>query len=523
MRDDGPVIPEYGHGGDITGARRQRRAFRFAVLTVMALTGGLWLTESYLRYDQPETIYRMSLTLHPDSARALLRNAVMRDAELHEKPNSRYVEALAGIEEEDEILDQFAHAHELNPSSVPLLIKYGCHLFLKGDHKAARERFREAGVHPPHNRLAKYLEAAALAIGDPAESAMEEAFALIARTNDSSAPLEFPAPLWHHSLPESGYWYAQKRRELVDLSCGPLYRFRDLVITRARSAIRAGHVQDWEQRLLQFGRMGASLAGNRMTPPRSLGTSQVFAGLQFQLDALDLRKQMTQNPDSSVVDEEVRLKQALDLVRQFEESRDAKIAVSRSVAESPLIIVEVMGVLLLAGRLLLKSIAFFFFPTDRSFALPIHRLVLRMLLSMHLAALVLLAALMGLSGTTPDVLQVLGGARLLWFALFAAIVFLGIVFPHLQLASPRALAAKASDESQELVLPQIRAAWRGACFSLMYRYTGLVFGLYLMTVSVWWMLFRLLEGVYPLQQVLLADGLSEEELAVVAAVHRLLI
>lgn len=82
----------------------------------------------------------------------------------------------------------------------------------------AREKFREAGVHPPRNALPNYLEAAALAAGLKPGADLSESMALVARANNSAAPLLFPVPQWHATLPRAGEYYANRQHNLP-VSC----------------------------------------------------------------------------------------------------------------------------------------------------------------------------------------------------------------------------------------------------------------------------------------------------------------
>ncbi|HOH29924.1 MAG TPA: hypothetical protein PLC40_09630, partial [Candidatus Hydrogenedentes bacterium] len=144
---------------DFVWARRIRRSFRLLVAIAFLLTFMLWFAEGYLRYEQSEIQYRMSLTLHPAQARPILRTVVRRETELKKAPSPLYLEALALVEEPDEVLEAYARAYQANPRDMSLLLNYGCRLYAGGNPGEARERFREAGANPPSNALPRYLEA----------------------------------------------------------------------------------------------------------------------------------------------------------------------------------------------------------------------------------------------------------------------------------------------------------------------------------------------------------------------------
>jgi tetratricopeptide (TPR) repeat protein len=229
-----PGFHEYGFGTDHTGARRQRRAFRLAVFACILFTMVLWFADNYKRYDLLETKYRISLTLHEESAWPVLRQVIKRDREINDPPSAKYLEAMAMVEEPEEVLNRFEQAYELNSNSASLIILYGCSLFQDGQYKEARERFREAAIQPQKNALPRYLEAAALAASISPTEGMSEVMDLIALTNNSGAPIIFPQPLWHASLPKKGVWYAEKHRDIVVRCCAPLYSLKGQIISRGK-------------------------------------------------------------------------------------------------------------------------------------------------------------------------------------------------------------------------------------------------------------------------------------------------
>jgi len=233
----GPESEYFGQRADNAGARRVRRSFRYAVAAWVFFAGTLWYLDGYKRLELRETQYRMALTEEPPSARAVLRNVVRRDKERNAQPNVKYLEALAAVEEADNVLPCYEQAYRLHSEDPWLAINYGCRLFLQAQYKDARERFREAGIHAPKNALPRYLEAAALAMQGAAQGAPEaleeslrQALGLVERANAAGDPVVFPQPLWHATLPARGYWYARLRRELAQSVCAPLYRLKDLAM-----------------------------------------------------------------------------------------------------------------------------------------------------------------------------------------------------------------------------------------------------------------------------------------------------
>ena len=84
-----PRFPAYGDDGDMAGARRMRRAFRLCVLSFVLLTGIMWLSERFLRYEASEYLYLSALTLPSNSARVMLRQAIKIDQENREHPTPK--------------------------------------------------------------------------------------------------------------------------------------------------------------------------------------------------------------------------------------------------------------------------------------------------------------------------------------------------------------------------------------------------------------------------------------------------
>ena len=231
-------FPEYGSGGDSAGARRVRHSFRLCVFACIAVAIMLWFSERYLRYELVESQYIAALTLEPESARAMLRQVVKRDAALRESPTPKYLAALAEREEADLVLPTYERACKADPNNPFTAMRYGCRLFMAERFAEAYAQFQRAGSLPPDNAWAFYLEAAALPFLKPeAEVDLGESLAILAKANSSGAPLMAPRPLWTSAMPERGLWYEKLRRHIADEFCAPLYRYVDLVMRQARHAI----------------------------------------------------------------------------------------------------------------------------------------------------------------------------------------------------------------------------------------------------------------------------------------------
>ncbi len=493
-------------GGDEVEARRARRSFRFCVTAIAVFCLGLAIWDNYGRYDKPERLYRMALTLENESARAILRNAVRIDQTRQETQSPKYVEALAAIEEDDLVLSRYAEAYRLNPESQPLAINYGCRLFLKGQYKEARERFREAGLRAPRNVLPRYLEAAALAAGSTEAASFDEAMTLLARTNNSSDALMFPKPLWHASLPTGGKWYAKLRRDIVDQCCAPLYQLKSLLIRGARADIDAGRVQDWDPRLASLQTLGERLAAATASPESNAALPAAEAGIQFQLDAIELRKRIAQMlrgaPDAALIERQVKLEAALTPLRAFLLDREQRIEADGRGYALPWRICLSSFLALSAAYALSFLLTRLTDRRRRNWATPHPRsgkIILASGVLLFLLVLVLASVLQGyaiLLGRVPDLLV------WAWDAVLALYVAGGLLYPRLSLAaSGRSWATSAA---------------------MLRRYYGLMLGGFICVVSLWVLGYAFAKGVYPMQLKLLVTGLGQEELAVLKQVGELL-
>jgi len=507
------TMPVPDLGGDPAGARRSRRAFRFSVAACLFFAFSMWFSEGYLRFSRLESQYRMALTLPMDSARAILRNVVKRDR----GQTPKYVEALAFIEESDVILTRYEEAYTLTPNNPYLIINYGCRLFLAGQYKEARERFREAGIQLPKNALPRYLEAAALALSAHEEGDISEVLALVARTNSGGDPVVFPQPLWHSSLPRAGVCYAKIRRDIADLCCAPLYRFKNMLTGRAHAQIESGRVGDWDAWLERLQGMGMALVGDTKSDPASLGAPQAIAGLQIQHDALELRKRISGMnhgaPDAALIESEVRVNAALNELKAFENKRNQRIESVRGMYTLPLrLIANTFGILLavytlalLMGRVMRAD--------RKTWVVPHAHLGKGVLLAGFLLFLIFLGSFslfQALRSATPLPFAVLRG---LWYGLLTLLIVFGLGYPVFALQGFPAPDVR----DGERTAPIRRAMF----FSLSRRYFGILLGGFMCALCLWAMAYRLISGMYPIQLELLVTGLETAELDTIRRVQEL--
>lgn len=523
MTEPGAGFSEYGLGGDQFGARRARRAFRCAVMALVLFTGGLWLAEYFLRYDQSERIYISAVTQATDSARAMLKSAVKYDERNNEKPTPKYAIALAERETDDDILAAYAHAYTLDPDDPFLAIRYGCQLFQHEQFKDARERFREATAQPVKNALPGYLEAAAAQFAIPENRDVAESLALVARTNSSGDPVLFPKPSWPSNvLPQDGAWYAQLRRDAVDESCAPLYKYTDFILQRATTDIEAGRTQYWESWLVTIQEMGARIAESP-----SEGSVQAMAGLLLQQHAIELRIHILPEGETieSLLQQFSALRAAVDQINAFESQRDRLIAEHRSASLYPIALC-LLTELVLIGLYILAYLLSKILRTGRRCWTVSHSGIARGFLVAGCLAILIMLTLISLLDRNSMLSE---SARSLliypWTGIMVILTAFGVFYPSLRLPNATDAATRQCpvDTPSNELIAQARQCRRVAGATLLRRYYGLLLGLFTVTACLWITGFRILVTLYPWQIKLLTTGLGQEEAelvrSVLAALH----
>jgi len=506
-------FPELGFGGDHTGARRTRRAFRLCVAAVVLFAATLWFSECFLRYPSAERLYLSGLTLpNNESGRVMLRQAVKIDNEKNESPSPKYLQALAEREESDKILAAYKTAYEIDPRNSFLAIRYGCCLFAHGEAAAALDRFREAALHPPENALPGYLQAAVLPwVDEASRDRLADSLALVARTNGSNESVIFPRPLWFPTLPQGGERYAELRRQIAQECCAPLYRYTDWIAEAAASNIEKRRVHLWNSRLETLETMGERIAASRGS-----GTIQAIAGLRIQLQASTFREQVAQldssAPDRTSITKRMKLESALEQLTDFEKSRDPRITVERVKYDLPNRLVWRTAWVFAACYALAYALTKLARTGRASWALPHTPLGKAVFLGGAGLMLILLHTAMVFQRTSGESIEWIGSLEWIWWILAAALVVFGPVYPFTALPSARTICEKyGPHEKTDGMERAAKRCWRVAYLSLVRRYYGILGGAFLCVISIWVINHRLLVALYPWQKVLLTTGLQEEE------------
>lgn len=554
-----PQWKQYGEGGDIIGAKRMRWSFRFLVLGVFLMTFSLWYVENFKRYNLFETQYISALTLHPASARPILRNIVANEAKSKEELTPKYLMALAAVEEEDLILPAYQKAFKLAPADTNLLINYGVQLFLADQFLEARDRFREAGIQAPDNALPRYLEAAALAASsiaegkDPLESGtLADALALIERANNRNTPIVFPKPLWHQSLPENNNWHNKKRRLIATYCCAPLNKLESIIIPRAVTELEAGRVQHWDEWLETLQNMGQRLVGDPESALDNIGVVSTQAGLNIQNSAINLQRQIRKingTEDESLRALALSIDASMKKIQTFESMREKVVYRHGHALAIPLQLVFMAMFMVSAAYFFSWVIGLIVFSlyknryiveTNPAWTVPHSKFILGILFAF---SIVLAATLFTLDNLARNIAQsaslsdldtfLASGATFgLGLALTGAAIFLGMIYALLKLPSPKKVLLTLSDSAapdlqdmdnpnQKELLKLLRSKRRLASALLWRRYAGIHWGMCLLAVCAWFLIYRLAYSAYPTDIALLTVGLRDQELELIREIQQM--
>lgn len=514
-------FPEYGQGGDTIGSRRQRRTFRYFVALCVLGAMTAWTLE-YIKYDRSETQYRMALAHFDASARPILRKVVARDEETRDIPNTRYLAALAAVEEEDRVLPVYARAFAINPNDPTLLTLYGVELYMAGQYKDARERFREAGIEPPDNALPHYLETAAMLAAAPEIESLAAPLDVLNDAKPQTYPILFPAPMWHPSWPRDSAWYWDKQRHIVDRCLAPIFAMLKFTTPRLGAASDPNGEQIAREWLSEVRAMGVGLVGNTATPDEQLGLGRAIAGMGFERQALLLAEETDslQAPlDSSTATERIaKLDAGITRLQQFDEKRQQSISEEQDAREVAIPLALKSLLLVFAAHILIVLLSRIAGDAKKVWGYAHSRLTV----GVFLVAFVLLFGLLwgishpGLSGVALPVLT------MLWYAVLLLVGAYAFIYPAFYFPKADDVVARAAtDEGEsEALLPVARRARLVAHVTLTRRCAGLLLGLLLCLFAAWFVSFRIVDAYYPYQVQLLVSAHRDAEVAEIRAVQQ---
>lgn len=526
MTSPGPRFPDYGDDGDLAGARRGRKAFRLCVAALVLLTAFSWYAEDFLRYNQAETNFLRGITQRRESARVFLQSAIKLDAESGDKPTPKYTQALAVRQEDDVALDTYARAFNMDPTNSLFAIRYACKLFLLGRPSEARDVFVKARNLPPPNALPRYLQAAAVAQQAEGPGTLRDALVIVSRANNTRDPLVFPKPIWFSGYPQRGIQYAFLSREIYTETCAPLYTLAQRAVSTVRRDAQFEHAQDARTWLEQIDRMGDRLVRDSQPP----GVLQAIAGVTIQAEATSALAQLYSGPDQKtdavarqLTEHEAKLRQALEILNEFENSRDQLIAAIQAKYDRPLWLFLKTLLVLVGVYLAARGLHAVLRYRKSAWTVP-HSSLGKCMLGGGVTTLFLLLAiesvLQRLPGGQEGYLTAISSA---WWTIVAIVVCFGIVYPAISLTSPEAVSRKSGRvEEMPETTRLARQAYRRVYVALVVRYYGILTGLFLCTFCAWVVAYRIINGLYPWQVNLMANGLLGREQEVVQQVIALL-
>jgi hypothetical protein len=275
---------------------------------------------------------------------------------------------------------------------------------------------------------------------------------------------------------------------------------------------------DWASWLEKLRETGVALVGNPKSDPANLGAPQTIAGLQFQHDAIELLKRLSEithaTPDAALIERQVKLENALALVKAFESERSPRIERQRVLTLAPLTFcAENAAIMFLAY--LFAIVLSRFGDTRRTWWTQQHsRAGKSVLTGVSILFLLMLLFLSGLRQAGAASLVGMDIARTLWYAVLAVSLCFGLVYPL--------FAMKTLPRSYANAKHKRRIAYTFYT-SLMRRYYGVLLGGFLVACALWFLAFRLVVHFYPSNVELLVSGLDNEELDVVRRVQELLL
>ncbi|NUM55386.1 MAG: hypothetical protein HUU46_17195 [Candidatus Hydrogenedentes bacterium] len=524
--NDAPLhLPEYGDSGDLIGARRMRRAFRWGVALAVFFTVLMWVTESFWRYSPAEQKYRSALTLLPNQGRNLLRQSVKYDAEAVTQ-SSKYYEALAEREEDDLVISAYENASKLDPQNADLAIKFGCQLYKSQLFARAREQFRLAAEGGTHNALAVYLEAAVLPTLTPDDFDAEVALSLVKQANSTGDPVAFPRPMWFPDLPRQGHWFALLRRQMTQFCSAPLEKFAEFVLEASEKELAAGRTANSIANLQVMETMGRRIAMgaiDQTTTETELagGSLQLYLGIRVMSLAVEQQKRVmtvtSGAPDESAVSLAAKLEPALRTIDEFERSRQSVIDAERNKYRFPWTLLELAMAVTFACFAIAYGIGKVLRVQGPAHSVSHSTFARTTWIVCFLVEVGMLLLVSALQRSSHGDLPAQGMITVVWYLVLLAGILVGVVTPAVHVPSPESMLKRIPPE-QRHDLTAVRKRYRAVYASLVKRYLGVQFGLTLCAACIWIIAYRVFVGTYPWMMPLLVTGTESEEIAMIRAV-----
>jgi hypothetical protein len=312
------------------------------------------------------------------------------------------------------------------------------------------------------------------------------------------------------------------RRIEIDRCAKPIYRFVDLVTSKAEQAINDQKFGNWRDDLQTIRRMGEHIARGALdysgdgSPALTGGAAQAHLGLyavakaERQLERIERFDAGEQAPET--ISRAERIEEGLQRLSKFESYRSGIIGGEQAKYGFPLANLAAATGVLIAFQFVSYFLCKLAGVNSTAHNVPHSRLARALFIAWTCTLLLLLLAITVLQRNSQGQLPFDAVLRVVWWIATQACVILGVLGPAFTLGRPVVLGI---DGVPDEMRRGARRKYRAAYLSLVRRYMGIQLGLTLLVACVWSVGFRVLFSVYPWQVKLLATGLEAEEIQVV--------
>ena len=508
---------DYGDGGDIVGTKRQRRSFLLCVFGIVLLVFGMYIIELEVRFGHVERLYVSGITLaDKSSARPVLRQAVKIDADTNEKPTAKYTQALAVREQDDVILSRFNEAQAIDDRNALFTIRHGSRLFIMGHPAEALKQYQVAEqllISSEPNAFPKYLQAAAKAqISHLTDTNPVSFMTELTTANGREGDMVCPEPFWFSPYPKHGIQYAQLQREIINETCAPLYVLSASAVKSIEEKILLKQYDDARMWIGSLNTLGERL----LTSSQPVGTIQASEGIRILILCNQLLEKVETAQEGNVAKETLengfKLNAMRDELVRYERDRDDAIQMERSRVSFPNIMAFAMWFVSFGTWMFLLCLSRFIQLRDSAWSIRFNSFGRLFLVWGNILLLVLLCIYNFLSTSNGFSVEYLTILNWVWVVTALIIILMGLIVPATMLKNPEeATRNQTRPGEMERIYPFARVAYRQSYLTLVLRYYGNLAGIFTVTLCAWILIYRLSQGLYPWQVILIAKGFLDQE------------
>ncbi len=498
---------------------RRKKSFRYLIFSIVILTFYLWFSDRYLRFDLDETKYRVALTLEKESARPIMRNLATKifsnPTLLDDTRYYQYLEYLASIEEDDEVIKLYQNIYDIGDINSSFLSNYAIKLYFLAEYNKARELLQEAQNLPPSNSLLGYLESAMIIIPSVTnENIFAEGISIIAKENRSGTPVTFPEPFWHDTLPKYTYSYYVQKSNIMNHYLAPLYKLSSEILNRIERDLNENNFQNAQVWLEELFFMGKKIGMSINSPDLYLNLPICIFSLKLQKDALTLSDKFSRTLHSNLLEKERKklsqISNLLEACEKLENMRSFELEKNRAnrtkiigfIFLGILILLIIYLVVKLASYLLSKlqsDLLVFYFP-DSIYFLCLIWVILLSIPSFYCLYL------------NKILFEKISLNLFIWSFLIISPFLIGLfILRYKKISINDSTNLKNNLEILKLAPPK-----RCYTFRLVIYFTeklsGILLGYYIVLVCILFLSFRIISSSYPFQLNLTRDPMRIEEL-----------